>query len=386
MPDSTDTQPETKISPVAGILPAARGHWLVLRLGLIAAVVAGAVFFGGYEVYQRVNFVYAYDSRIQADLITVSSRVVGRVTLLDVTEGNKVSKGQVLLNIDDRESRLRLNEIEALLAGQKAVRGGVVAKRRLVEKQTWSLFSSEMSRLDAARVAQSSLEPQLNLAKREYQRAKKLFERKIFSRRQLDQAENAEQQIKRQHLMATAELKVAKAKLNEAEAERAKLDVLDGDLAIFKHRKAELLAKLENQKLDLKDRIIRSPVTGVADKTFVRVGEYVTPGQRLALVHDPRKIWIEANIKETDIRWFRVGQMVEISVDAYPDTDFRGWVMSIGNATTSKFALLPSPNPSSNFTKTIQRLSVRIAIDQQQGLLRPGMMVEVKIDVRNTYR
>ena len=139
---------------------------------------------------------------------------------------------------------------------------------------------------------------------------------------------------------------------------------------------------MEKQKLDLNDRTIRSPVDGVIDKTFIKVGEYVTPGQRLALAHDPAKIWIEANIKETQIRKLKIGQRVELGVDAYPDIAFEGRVLSIGNATTSEFALLPSPNPSGNFTKITQRMAVRIAIDQKDDLLRPGMMVEVNIDIR----
>tara|TARA_Y100000766_G_scaffold193790_1_gene166654 strand:+ start:51 stop:491 length:441 start_codon:yes stop_codon:yes gene_type:complete len=143
----------------------------------------------------------------------------------------------------------------------------------------------------------------------------------------------------------------------------------------------ELQAKLAEQRLDMSDRTIRSAIQGVVDKTFVEVGEYVTPGQRLALIHDPDVIWIDANIKETDIRKTKVGDKVEVSVDAYPDRQFTGTVKVIGNATTAEFALLPSPNPSGNFTKITQRLPVRIAIDQQQRLLRPGMMVEIKIDV-----
>ena len=219
--------------------------------------------------------------------------------------------------------------------------------------------------------------------RREFQRAKSLFERKVFSRRQLDQAENARQRIERQNRMAVADLNAAEAKLKKAGAERARLAVLDGELAILKYRKAVLLAKREHQNLDLTDRTIKSPVDGVVDKTFVKIGEYVTPGQRLALVHDPNKIWIEANIKETQIRELKVGQNVEVSVDAYPDIEFRGRVLTIGNATTSEFALLPSPNPSGNFTKITQRLPVRIAIEQKNGLLRPGMMVEINIDIRN---
>ncbi len=371
---------------VAGEFLRRNGNRFKLRVGLVGAIVLIAVFFGGREIYQRVNYVFVYDSRIDADLITVSSRVAGWVTSLNVTEGSRIEGGQVLLNIDDRESRLRLSELEAQLSGIEAERGRLAAERRLVDRQTTSLYSSEASQFEAAKVAVSSLEPQLKLVRREYQRARKLFERKVFSRRQLDQAENAEQQIERQHRMATAGLKAAKAKLTKAEAERSKLDVLDGDLAILKYRKAELVAKLEHQKLDFKDRVIRSTVAGVVDKTFVQVGEYVTPGQRLALVHDPKKVWIEANIKETEIRRLRIGQSVEVNVDAYPDIEFQGRVLSVGNATTSEFALLPNPNPSGNFTKITQRLPVRIALEQRDGLLRPGMMVEIYIDVRSNDR
>ena len=363
-----------------------RGLFYVLRLGLIGGAVTAALILGGREIYNRINFVYAYDSRIDADLIIVSSRVAGWVTSLEVTEGSEISKGNLLAVIDSRESKLRLSELEAQLLGLGAERQRLEAERRLIDKQTTSLYSSQLSQLEAARVVVSSLAPQLKLAKREHQRAQKLFERKVFSRRQLDQADNAEQQIERQHQIAAAELKAAQAKLEEAEAERSRLDVQDGDLNMLKHRKAELMVKREHQKLDLDDRTIKSPVTGVVDKTFVKVGEYVTPGQRLALVHDPSKIWIEANIKETEIRRLKIGQKVEVSIDAYPDTEFEGRVLSVGNATTSEFALLPSPNPSGNFTKITQRLPVRIAIDQQQGLLRPGMMVEIYIDVRNPDR
>ena len=354
-----------------------------LRLPLIGLVLVVAVFFGGREIYDRVNFVYSDDSRIEADLITVSSRVAGWVTQMDISEGSGISAGQILLAIDSRESKLRVSELDAQISGIDAEAGRLAAERQLVDKQTASLYSSVRSQLEAAKVAVSSLQPQLKLVRREFHRAKSLFERKVFSRRQLDQAENARQQIERQNRMAVAELNAAEAKLKEAGAERARLAVLDGDLGILKYRKAELQAKREHQKLDLADRIIKSPVDGVVDKTFAKVGEYVTPGQRLALVHDPAKIWIEANIKETQIRELKIGQNVEVSVDAYPDTEFRGRVLTVGNATTSEFALLPSPNPSGNFTKITQRVAVRIDIEQKDGLLRPGMMVEINIDIRN---
>lgn len=389
MPDGADQKLENAPASQAADKPStptrspgsgSRRTFRILTAILITAV---AVYFGGWEVYNRINYVYSEDSRIEADLITVSSRVAGWVTALEVIEGSPVSRNQVLLNIDSRESKLRVSELDAQIAGIDAERDRLAAERRMVDEKTASMYSSEQSQLEAARVTVSSLQPQLKLAKREFERAQSLFERKVASRRQLDQAENAHRQIQREHQIALAARKSAEAKLAEAGAERSQLAVLDGDIAILKYRKAELLVHLEKQKLDLVDRTIKSPVDGVVDKTFIKIGEYVTPGQRLALVHDPEKIWIEANIKETNIRKLKPGQTVEIDVDAFPDIPFTGRVLSVGNATTSEFTLLPSPNPSGNFTKITQRMAVRIAIDQKDGLLRPGMMVEVNIDIRN---
>ena len=98
------------------------------------------------------------------------------------------------------------------------------------------------------------------------------------------------------------------------------------------------------------------------------------------MVHNPEAVWIKANIKETNINLLHEGAHVEVQVDAYPDEVFSATISNIGNAATSAFALLPSPNPSGNFTKTTQRLEVKIEIGPHESLLKPGMMVELKID------
>ena len=107
----------------------------------------------------------------------------------------------------------------------------------------------------------------------------------------------------------------------------------------------------------------------------------------MLMMHNPRDLWVEANIKETELRLLRKGQPVHISVDAFPDAQLMGAVDRIGSTTTAKFALLPTPNPSGNFTKITQRVRVpvRIALDRtdtEDLPLSPGMMVEVEIDVR----
>ncbi len=348
---------------------------------MIALVLVGAVF-GGLEVRSRITHVHEIDARIAGELIIISSRVSGWVDDIAVEEGEGIAKDEVLVRIDGRESKLLVDELDAQMRSVASERARLNAERKLIDEQTKSRYETRLSKMSAAEASVSALDPQLELAMSELERATSLFEKRVVPKQQLDQARATARQVEGEHRMAVAVLEESRSELQEARADRERLNVLDGELEMLRHRESALRAKVEQQKLDLADRIIRSPIDGVVDKTFVEAGEFVTSGQRLLLVHDPRRIWIEANIKETQIRKLKVGQPVEIYVDAYPDQNFQGEVVSIGNSTTGKFALLPNPNPSGNFTKITQRLPVRIGIQQQDRMLRPGMMVEVKIDVR----
>jgi len=341
-----------------------------------------AVYFGFHEVHKRLTYVFEEDARIHTDLVTVSSRVAGWITQMPAAEGETVEEGTVLVQIDDRESRIFLSELEAQAAAANAERTRLDAERKLIASQIDSRLQSERARVSAAEVVVSSLRPQRELAERELNRAKKLFADKVASRRQLDQAEAAHQQIDREYRIAVAELQSAKARIAEVEADRARLDVLAGEVLVLEQKEAEIRARISRQRLDISDRTIKSPINGIVDKTFVDAGEYVTPGQRLLLTHNPENIWVEANVKETVIRRLKVGQEVDIHIDAYPDEPFAGTVANIGSAATSQFALLPTPNPSGNFTKITQRLPIRIAIKNTDPRLRPGMMVVVKIAVQ----
>ena len=286
-----------------------------------------------------------------------------------------------MFTIDARQSELRLQDLNAQLARMGAERTKAEAERRLIDRETQGRLASEEAKRAAAAVAVSTLDPEVKLAEREHARAKSLFEKGVTSRRQLDEAETSLTRMNRELSIAIADLRAAEAQVTEAAAERERLSVLDSELQVIRHREAEVSAKLEEQMLDISDRIIRAPVAGVVSKTFVEQGEYVTPGQRLALVHDPNDIWVTANIKETSVRKLQVGDRVAVNVDAYPDQPFDGRVAVIGGATTASFALLPSPNPSGNFTKITQRIPVRISVPQDGDKLKPGMLVEIKIDV-----
>ena len=354
-----------------------------IRPTFIIAIIFSVVslYFLSIEVHNRIAFINEEDARIHADLTTISSRVAGWITKIPAVEGEKIIAGTVLIQVDNRESRILVSELEAQAAGLNAERSRLAAERILVASQIASRLVSEQSRVSAAKVVVSSLRPQRGLAERELNRAKNLYANKVTSRRQLDQAETKYQQTDREYRISLADLQAAKSRIKEAEADRARLGVLAADAIVLEQRVSETRARIERQRLDVTDRAVKSPINGVIDKTFVNVGEYVTPGQRLLLVHNPAGIWVEANVKETVVSKLSVGQSVNIHVDAYPDEAFIGTVANIGSAATSQFALLPTPNPSGNFTKITQRMPIRITIEKPDPRLRPGMMVEVKIAI-----
>ena len=158
--------------------------------------------------------------------------------------------------------------------------------------------------------------------------------------------------------------------------------VMRSRVKVAENQLARARADLEEEKVRVRDLRVPSPIGGVVNKTLVDQGEYVSAGQPLLMMHDPDDLWVEANIKETDIGELRPGQPVAITVDAYPDEHFAGEVRIVGRAATSQFALLPDPNPSGNFTKITQRIPVRIRLTEGPvERIGPGMMVEVDIDV-----
>lgn len=345
---------------------------------LFALAVIG---FGGNWYLHHLGHVDESDARVDAELVALSSRVAGWVTAMEVSEGSRVAKDDVLVKIDDRLSQVRLAELRHGRDEALAERDRVLAEIAMVDARTASREAGQRSELAAAHALSQSLGVELKYAEDEFKRAEALAKRGVVAARALDQARTAYLQAQQALLRANAQVASAEAGLREATAARREIEVLKAERARLELRAQAIEAQLRAQAIDIADRLIRSPVDGVVSRTFVAAGEYVTPGQRIALLHDPERIWIEALIKETEIRRVRVGQPVEVEIDAYPGELFRGTVERIGHAATSEFSLLPSPNPSGNFTKVTQRIPIRIAVPQQAGRLKPGMMVEVSIDV-----
>ncbi|MCH2396287.1 HlyD family secretion protein [Oceanibaculum sp.] len=369
---------ETEAASEAASPPARTRPWRLYGAILAALIVLGG---GGWWLYQQFTHIFVTDARVAADIVAVSSRVPGWVTAVKVIAGDSVRKGDILVRIDNRESRLLVQELDAQLAGIGRRREEIEARIALTDRQTQSRITAKKAAVRAAEAALAAVSAQRDLARQANDRAEKLAPRGAITRARLDQTRAALETAKQQVLSAQADLENTRAAVAEAEAAREELTVLQRQLAELGPEEQRLRVQRERAALDLEDRTIVMPFDGVVDQTFVDEGEYVTPGQRLLMVHDPERVRVEANIKETGIRFFRLGKTVTITVDALPGRRFEGKVTRVGQAATSEFALLPNPNPSGNFTKITQRLPVRIAVQQDGGALKPGMMVELEVRV-----
>lgn len=376
---ATDTT-RTAAEPVPGHRTR-RSAGSIMRLVVLVAIVLAALIGAGRWGYWQWSHISETDARIVADMVTVSSRVSGWVIDRPVEEGDTLRKGQVLVAIDARDAALQIDEIDARIAGLAAEREQLVAERLTREGGIAGRLNAARSRVDASRVAVGASEEQRDLAQADYDRVNSLRGSGAVSQQRIDSARIAFSQAAERFLTARAALAEAEAEVAEAEAARGELIVLDRRGEVLRQQEAELIARRDRMVLDVADRTMRSGIDGVVSQIFVDVGEYVSPGERLMLVHDPRAIRVEANIKETELRHIAPGMPVEVHVDAYPDRTFEGRIERIGAAATSEFALLPNPNPSGNFTKVTQRLPVRIAVAQEAELLRPGMMVVVDIEI-----
>lgn len=360
-------------------VPRRRGMRTVLGLGLALVTLALTIWW----FYRQFTHVFVDDARIAADMVTMASRVPGWITAIGVTEGDTVDRATLLVQIDSREARLRLEELDAQLAGLDAQRAGIAAQITLVDRQTTTRIEAQQAMQRAAQASADAALARHRLAARESERAEALAPSGALTRSHLDQARAALEDARQQAQQARAQVETARAAIAQAQAEREEITVLEHRFAVLDAQRQQLRAERGRAELDLADRRLVMPFDGVIDRVFVDVGEYVSPGQRLLLVHDPAAVRVEANVRETEIRHFAPGKTVSIRVDALPGERFAGEVTQVGNAATSQFALLPNPNPSGNFTKISQRLPIRVAISQRDGLLRPGMMVELEARIRD---
>jgi membrane fusion protein (multidrug efflux system) len=355
--------PKADAPDAAGQAPAPRSRKKLILGGIAAVLLAAGAWFA-YDYITVGRFIVSTDDAyVGADMAIIAPKIPANVAEVPIVENQAVKEGDVLVRLDDGDYRLALAQAEAKLATQRAAIATFDAQIRAAE----ATAAQARAQLDASKA---------NVAKTEadYERTKPLADKDFTSKATLDAA------------LAARDTARAQVKAGEAAIETA-----DANVALLKSQReqAEQVAKeleVEVAKAgrDLSFTVIRAPFNGVVGNRSVQVGDYVTAGKRLAAVVPLDKVYVDANVKETQLAGIKTGDTAEVSVDAMGGQALKGVVESIAPASGSQFSLLPPENATGNFTKIVQRVPVRIAVpaSEAQGHLRPGLSVVVSIDTR----
>lgn len=371
------SQQEQVSSPAPAATPArppkptqrpASSLWSRLAIPLFAVIVALAFValatlrfdeWVGNAVIQTTN-----DAYVRAELTRLASRVSGEVLTVAVTDFQRVKAGDLLIQIDPADYEAQVAQSEAAVAAAQAVLDNLANQ---IELQYATIAQAEASRLSA-----EALEVE---AKQEQERQQSLSQTESGTRQRYEQAVAS-------LAKAQADVRASRAVIA---AQQHQLEVLRGTK---KQRAADLdatKATLASARLKLGYTKITAPFDGVVGERQVQPGDYVNIGTNLINVVPLPKVYVIANYKETQLTHVQPGQPVEITVDSFSGETLHGRVERIAPATGAQVALLPPDNATGNFTKVVQRIPVRIQLDDNQPLLArlvPGMSVVTRIDTK----
>jgi len=360
------------------------------------------------------------DAQVDAHITPIAARIGGTVLKVPVEPNQEVEAGTVLVEIDRRDYEVALERARAELAdaeaAAKAAQVGVpitsttassneLTARGGVEQAEVGHLEAEQgvevarTRLSTAQARQREAAANATKASRDVERLKPLLDKDEISQQQYDAAvaaaaantaatESAQAQVKEAELgirvaesrlaqasvgrqQASAELKGAQTAPEQVTASRARAEAAEA-----KVRQNQAMVK--QAELNLEYATVKAPIKGIVSRKSIEMGQVIQAGQPLMTIIPLDRVWITANFKETQLENMRPGQRVAIEVDAYGGREFSGKVESLAAATGSRFSLLPPDNATGNYVKVVQRVPVRIQLDEGQDpdhLLRPGMSV-----------
>ncbi|AUC96176.1 hemolysin D [Bradyrhizobium sp. SK17] len=326
----------------------------LLLAGAALAVLAGGGWYGwDYWTVGRFQ-VSTDDAYVKADNTTIAPKVSGYLSAVLVGDNEHVRAGQILARIDDRDFKVALDQTKADVAAAEAA---ITSKRAQLDVQH--------SVIEAARATLAVDSATQTFAEQENKRYTDLAGTGFGS------VQNAQQAQSR---YASAQAAVARDTANLASALR-QVELLKADIAQAVAAQGRATALQHQAELNLGYTTISAPIDGVVGNRTLRTGQFVQAGTQLMSLVPATGAYVIANYKETQLTNVRKGQPVEIEVDMFPGQVVRGHVDSLAPASGQEFALLPPDNATGNFTKVVQRIPVKIALDATPVELRPGMSV-----------
>ncbi|HHR7863673.1 TPA: HlyD family secretion protein [Salmonella enterica subsp. enterica serovar Newport] len=335
----------------------------ISAVGIICLLV-GSIFYGWWLMDGR--FIRSTDDAYVGGNITiVASKVSGYISRIEIRDNQLVKAGDIILSLDDRDYRAAVAQSQAKVSRSEACLESIRASITMQQ----SVIASAGENWHAAKLeAQKSL--------RDSQRYERLAKSAAISQQIKD---NARLDYQR---MIARERKAA----NDYQTEKQRLKMLSVQLEAARANLREEKSALDRALLDLESSVVRAPITGIVANRRARIGSWVTGGTQLASVVPVSGLWIDANFKESQIAGMKPGMKAEIRADALHGYVIHGYVESLAPATGSTFSLIPVENATGNFTKIVQRVPVRIAIDKTDelaGSLRPGLSVTVSVNERH---
>ena len=315
----------------------------------VIATVMAVLWFAMNARYVSTNNAY-----IRSPITAVSSDIDGRVISVDVEDNRFVNKDELLFTLDPRPYQLQLAKSQAKLKSIRLKLDGMRAQ--------YTQFIAQ----------EAEANKRVEYQKSEFERQNDLSNKGLGIKKELDQARHEWERSEQDLLIVKEKSRQALAALG------GKSDIKAENHPMY----LEAVAEEEEAKLMLKYTEIRAPSSGIISKMELEQGEWVERGDPVFYLVGTKQLWIEANLKETQLTKVKVGQRVQAIVDAYPDSPISGEITRISAATGSEFMVLPAQNATGNWIKVVQRVPVRIEFKTEDGIatLRAGMTVDVSID------
>jgi len=310
------------------------------------------------------------NAAVDGHLVPVLAKASGYVQRVTVSDNDLVKADSLLVQIDPAEYNVKLAQAEADLAAARASAGGAgtSGQAQAAVDQATGQRSSLDAQIAAARANETK-------ARQDLARMQELADKQVVSRMQLDAARAAAE-------AASANVVALQRQTNAASGTVASAQA---GVRLADARLQAAQAARDNAALQLSYTRVPAPAAGIVSRKQVEPGQLVQIGQPLLTIVADTGVFITANMKETQLSDIRVGQPVEVDVDAYGGQKVYGCVESLSAATGSKFALLPPDNATGNFTKVVQRVPIKIKVTKSLGPtepLRPGMSVTAHVDVK----
>jgi membrane fusion protein, multidrug efflux system len=335
----------------------------VVAVAIIVIVSTNWTRWEGGEGWQRTN-----DAYLQSDLTPIAAKVTGYLRDLPIRDYERVRRGQVLARLVDDDYRAAVATAEANILGATAQHASLRAQHEL-----------QLANVEAARAVVASTVALREQNRRDLTRQQRLLQTGSSSTEAREKLETTRAQLEAQLAQNRA----------QAEAAQRELAVLEAQIAQSEAAIAAARAALVVARLNLEYTTITAPQDGVLGQRQVKPGQLVGVGSQITTLTPLPKVWVIANYKETQLTHMAVGQEARIVVDTFPGHTLRGHVQAFAPASGAEFALLPPDNATGNFTKVVQRISVKILIDDADGLadrLVPGMSVDASVNAQDRGR